>query len=102
MATKPKPNIGTAKCPICEATAHVRKGATGLFVHCTACGPVLNKGKGYQERILNTATLWGPEGDPAAPVPSPVPVAPPAPAPSPIPAPVATPAAKPRFSTLLG
>lgn len=84
-----KESVGQVRCPICEEgqIAEVRKNEKGkLYVFCKECGiHHLNSAKG-QEWILANATLYGPEGKPAAPVQKPKPAAAPKPQPKPAPA----------------
>lgn len=60
------PNIGHAKCHLCGETVAVRKNKHGeLYYDCLDCGRIAPNHRGGQEKLLGSATIWGPEGAPA-------------------------------------
>ena len=79
--------IGEVTCIVCGASCPVARRKDGkLYYRCapTACGTVQLPGPGFQEWMLENATIYGPEGKPETP-PAPAPAdqdKPPAPAPA--------------------
>lgn len=68
---KPKPtcnpDVGDVCCPFCGGTAPVRKNANmKMYYNCSTCGIVQPMLQHFQGWLMEHATIYGPEGKPAA------------------------------------
>ena len=67
MSKQVNDNIGHIVCGChgCQELAALRRDRNGKFYHdCLDCGRIAPNMEGGQQRIMDTAVIWGPEGAP--------------------------------------